>query len=154
MLRACAKVPVAVVLWGLLLVAAPAAACAADSDYAHATRGTLCFGQNCAFKILLDETNLGSAELEMVEMNFSVGYEGKSHPHGSMEVFYVLSGRFGHEVNGEFHVLEPGMVGVVKPGDEVRHSVVGDDPVKVLAIWVPGGEATRVFDRERGTPVE
>jgi len=66
------------------------------------------------------------------------------HQHGSVEIFYVLSGTFGHEVNGELHWLTPGQVGVVRPGDTVRHIAPKDGEVKVLVIWAPAGEAKRI----------
>jgi len=147
-----AKFIVAVFLaWAVL---GPGVSSSTGEDYDYATKGTLCFGPNCGVKILLDRSNLGSDELEMAEISFPVGYEGQAHPHGSMEIFYVLEGRFGHEVNGEFNVLDPGMVGVVKPGDTVKHSVIGDQAVRVLVVWVPGGEVDRIFDRSQGMPVE
>lgn len=132
----------------------PTDAAGSEPDYAFATRGARCYGPDCAYKILLDASNLGSDEAELAELTFEAGYEGQGHPHGSMEIFYVLAGRFGHEVNGTPHILEPGMVGVVKPGDMVRHSVPGQEPARVLVIWVPGGEAGRIFDPAGGTPVK
>jgi len=42
--------------------------------------------------------------------------------------------------------------GVVKPGDEVMHRVLGDTPVKAVVIWVPGGESDRIAPPERWTP--
>lgn len=121
--------------------------------YSYATEGTLCFGDDCSVKILLEAANLGSAELEMAEIIFKAGSEGKAHPHGSTEIFYVISGTFGHEVNGVQNILTPGMIGIVKPGDMVRHSVPGDQDAKVLVIWIPGGEIDRIFDRSRATPI-
>jgi hypothetical protein len=51
-------------------------------------------------------------------------------------------------VNGVEHRLGPGMVGVVKPTDEVMHRVL-EAPVKAVVIWVPGGEGNRVQPAER-----
>jgi hypothetical protein len=47
-------------------------------------------------------------------------------------------------VNGESYLLKPGMVGIVKAGDEVGHNVPGDEPCVSVVIWVPGGEADRI----------
>lgn len=121
--------------------------------YATATGGTVCFGEGCGVKILLEAANFGSGELEMAEITFSAGYEGRTHPHTSTEIFYVLSGTFGHEMNGVENFLPPGMVGVVKPGDMVRHSVPGEEDARVLVIWIPGGEIDRIFDRSGATPI-
>jgi hypothetical protein len=52
-------------------------------------------------------------------------------------------------VTGESVELQPGMVGVVRRGDEVVHRIVGDHPVKALVIWVPGGESDRIAPRDR-----
>ena len=107
--------------------------------------------------MLLEATNLGGTEIEIGEITLPVSYgKGGDHLHGKMEIFYVLSGRLGHTVNGEPHVLEPGMVGVVREGDSVAHAVLSDEPVKAVIIWLPAGEADRVV-REFGyseSPIE
>ena len=57
-----------------------------------------------------------------------------------------------HVVNGTAHVLDPGMVGIVRPGDSVQHEALDDKPVKTVVIWAPGGEVERlrgVFPEER-----
>ena len=96
-------------------------------------------GSGIGFKILVDAANLGSAETRIAELTFPVGYAGPSHQHEAIEIFYVLSGRFGHNVNGDDGVLEVGDVGIVKPGDPIIHSVIGNEPAVVLTIWLPGG---------------
>ena len=96
-------------------------------------------------RMLLDETNLGGTEIEIGEITFVPGTNSGSHPHGSTEIFYVLSGELEHIVNGERHLLKPGMLGFVRPPDKVNHVVPGDEPVKALVIWAPGGEAGRVL---------
>lgn len=95
-------------------------------------------------RMLLDETNLGGTEIEIGEITFAPGSHSGAHPHGSTEIFYVLSGELEHIVNGERHLLTPGMLGFVRPPDEVNHVVPGREPVKALVIWAPGGEAARV----------
>ena len=90
-------------------------------------------------KRLLDSENFGGAELDVAEMTFPVGYEGRGHLHGPIEIFYVLSGRMRHVVNGIAVDLEPGMIGMVRPGDTVEHIVLSETPLKTLVIWLPGG---------------
>ncbi len=93
-------------------------------------------------KMLLDESNLGRRDIEVGELFLPVSYgEGEVHPHGVLEIFYVVEGIMGHEVNGKAHTLNPGDVGFVNPGDKVKHSVLSDMPVKAVVIWLPGGEA-------------
>jgi quercetin dioxygenase-like cupin family protein len=98
-------------------------------------------------RLLLDEHNLGGTEVELGEITFPPGSSSGSHPHGSTEIFYILSGELDHVVNGESHLLKPGMVGFVRPPDKVNHVVPGNEPVKALVIWAPGGEAHRIVDR-------
>jgi quercetin dioxygenase-like cupin family protein len=98
-------------------------------------------------RLLLDEANLGGTEVEIAEITFPPGSSSGGHPHGSTEIFYVLSGTLEHVVNGETHRLEPGMLGFVRPPDRVNHVVPGSEPVKALVIWAPGGEAHRIVDR-------
>ena len=127
-------------------------------DYEPASNGTRLLEKgDIDIRMLLDASNLGGAEIEVGEITIPVSYgQGGDHLHGKMEIFYVLSGRLGHTVNGEAHVLEPGMVGVVREGDSVAHAVLSDEPVKAVIIWLPGGEADRVV-KEFGyseTPIE
>jgi quercetin dioxygenase-like cupin family protein len=106
------------------------------------------------WKILLDSSNLGGNELEVAELTLAAGTTVGSHRHASLEVIYVLSGTFGHEVNGHYYLLKPGMTGVVRPGDQVRHVVPKEGDAKVLLIWAPAGEARRIVDYAKGTPIE
>ena len=128
--------------------------------YSHATKGLVEFQSPVApgkverWKLLLDQSNLGGKELEMVELTLPAGEVVGAHHHGSVEIFYVLSGTLGHEVNGEMHMLTPGMVGVVRPKDSVRHVVPNDSDVKVLVIWAPAGEAKKFFGRAKTTPID
>ncbi len=95
-------------------------------------------------KRLLDSANLGGAELDIAELTFGPDYRGRVHTHGPIEIFYVLSGRLRHVVNGVAADLEPGMIGVVRPGDEVEHIVLSEEPLHMLVIWLPGGLAERL----------
>ena len=123
--------------------------------YDYATRGTVLHKSDGGFiaRILIDEANLGSDEVEIAELTFPVGYTGGGHLHDAIEIFYVLSGRFGHNVNGKAAILEPGELGIVKPGDTVEHSVHGDTPAVVLTIWAPGGAAAPDFSRIPSKPI-
>ncbi len=106
------------------------------------------------WRILLDKSNLGGSELELAELTLPAGTTVPSHTHHSLEIIYVLSGTWGHEVNGHYYLLKPGMVGVVRPGDHVRHIVPKGADAKVLLIWAPAGEANRIIDYTKGTPIK
>jgi quercetin dioxygenase-like cupin family protein len=97
---------------------------------------------------------LGGNELEFAELTLAAGTTVGSHTHQSLEIIYVLSGTFGHEVNGHYYLLKPGMVGVVRPGDQVRHIVPKEADAKVLIIWAPAGEAKNILDYTKGTLIK
>tara|TARA_B100001123_G_C15007979_1_gene906329 strand:+ start:29 stop:538 length:510 start_codon:yes stop_codon:yes gene_type:complete len=118
------------------------------TDYKAASSGTqnLVLGP-VTIKMLLDASNLGRSDIEVGELTLPPEYgEGAPHPHGSLEIFYVVKGILGHEVNGRTYTLNPGDLGFVQPGDQVRHSVLSDSPVKAVVIWLPGGEAAALVE--------
>ncbi|HEX9648287.1 MAG TPA: cupin domain-containing protein [Alphaproteobacteria bacterium] len=132
----------------LAILAAPALGDEGSGvDYARASTGTRLLEKgDIDIRMLLEASNLGGDEIEIGEITLPVSYgQGGGHLHGRMEIFYVLSGRLGHSLNGEAHVLEPGMIGVVRVGDSVAHAVLSDEPVKALVIWLPAGEADRLI---------
>ena len=140
---------VALAMGVALGLAAPAAAEEGSGiDYAPVSRGTRLLEKgDIDIRMLLEASNLGGPEIEIGEITLPTSYgQGGAHFHGKMEIFYVLSGRLGHTVNGEAHVLEPGMVGVTRVHDSVAHAVLSDEPVKALVIWLPAGEADRLLD--------
>jgi mannose-6-phosphate isomerase-like protein (cupin superfamily) len=124
------------------------AADAPSAPYTPASHGTRLLGLGgVTIRMLADAGNLGRDDIEVGELNLPVEYgDGAAHAHGSLELFYVVEGVLGHEVNGTLHRLEPGMLGFVKPGDQVRHAVLSSTPVKAVVIWVPGGEADRLIE--------
>jgi quercetin dioxygenase-like cupin family protein len=103
-------------------------------------------------RLLIDEKNLGAAEVEVGEITFQPGADSGDHVHGSTEIFYVLSGELEHVVNGKSHLLKPGMIGWVRPPDKVGHKVPGKEPARALVIWAPGGEAARIVANWRKEP--
>lgn len=105
-------------------------------------------------KILVESANLGGDEVEIAEITFPAGYRGNPHPHGSIEIFYVLSGQLTHLVDGEGGPLQPGEIGIVRPGDQVEHINETDALVKTLVIWVPGGEIARSFGSAEMVTIE
>jgi quercetin dioxygenase-like cupin family protein len=130
-----------------------AAAAVQTPSYAYATNGVMDDiqgGMGSKWKLLLNASNLGGQELEAAEVTLQPGTTVPSHLHGAVEVIYVLSGTYGHEVNGKLFLLKPGMVGIVRPGDKVRHLVPKEGPAKLLIIWAPAGEAERVLRQAKG----
>jgi quercetin dioxygenase-like cupin family protein len=126
------------------LISAPAAA----QSYEKATSGTrelVNQSGTTTIRMLVEAANLGGTEVEVGEIVFAAGSAPqRGHVHGSVEIFYVLSGVLEHVVNGISYTLTPGMVGIVRPGDEVVHRVPDDADARALVISAPGGEAARI----------
>ena len=96
-------------------------------------------------RLLLDESNVGP-EASVGEITFPPNLDSGDHKHGSIEMFYVVSGELEHVVNGKSEILKPGMAGYVKPPDSVRHKT-GAAGAKAVVIWVPGDEAKKIAAR-------
>lgn len=153
------RIPLHRVLGATLALLLPGAVLAhGTEDHSHATPGgpgyaasstgtrSLTLGP-VSIKMLAEAANLGRGDVEVGELILPLE-SGASppHQHGSLEMFYVVEGVLGHEVNGTPHRLEPGDLGIVRPGDTVKHAVLSDVPVKAVVIWVPGGEADRLIE--------
>ena len=102
--------------------------------------------------VLFDGPSMG-VEVDVARLTFPPGTNSGNHAHGVTEIFYVLEGTLEHVVNGESHSLTEGMLGYVKPPDQVNHIVDPDGPpAKTLVIWAPGGEAARLGSRWQQIP--
>jgi quercetin dioxygenase-like cupin family protein len=140
-------------------LSAASACLAADGDakpaYAYASNGVLdnISTGDVKWKLVVDESNLGGKELEVAEVTLPAGTTTPAHGHGAVEILYVLSGTYEHEVNGKLYRLKPGMVGIVRPGDKVKHTATKDGATKLLVIWAPAGEAHRL-QQAQGTKPE
>lgn len=128
-----------------------------SSSYRRSSSGTRVLENDAgtSIKILVERSVLGDSSIEIAEATLPVGAGAgpASHRHGVAEMIYVISGELDHVVNGEAHRLTAGMVGIVKPADTVIHRVVGQNPVKVLLVWAPGGEVERLAQRFRQRPI-
>ncbi len=125
--------------------------------YARASSGTRQFQWDTEdgsgwIKVLVEKANLGFDGVEVIEVFFPPAYEGESHFH-EFEILYVIEGELGHIVNGESHVLTPGMVGIVRYPQEVVHKTLSKDGVRVLVIW-PLGNEVKGLQGMKETPIE
>jgi quercetin dioxygenase-like cupin family protein len=101
--------------------------------------------------IVTDDATTDGA-LTVTEIDAPPGYENNLHTHPPSELFYVLNGEMTLYVDEHPYHLTPGMTGFVPVNRPHGFRVTGDDPLHVLAIFVPAGMAD--FFREVGTPVE
>jgi quercetin dioxygenase-like cupin family protein len=124
------------------------------ASYSYATNGVLDNIERgkSLWKLVVNESNLGGNEVEVAELTLAAGTDGPQHMHGSVEIIYVLAGTYDHEVNGKRYRLTRGMVGIVRPGDSVRHIVPTDEPAKLLILWTPAGDGARLATANGTTP--
>ena len=80
----------------------------AQEQYEASSRGTRLLegGNGFAIKMLVERSNVGGGEVEIGEITFPVGsgQSRRGHVHGTVEIFYVLSGELDHIVNDESHI--------------------------------------------------
>lgn len=95
---------------------------------------------------LTDPAMYGGTEVDVAELTFPANSDSGDHVHGAIETFYVLEGELEHVVNGKSVLLKPGMIGTVRPPDQVRHKT-GAAGAKTLVVWAPGGEMARIAAR-------
>jgi quercetin dioxygenase-like cupin family protein len=122
----------------------PAVDPAAYENYEIVSAGTRRFEWDSdngpgSIKVLIEDANLGSAGAEIAEIWFPPGWQGSPHAH-ELEIIYVIEGELDHIVNGESHLLRPGMTGVVRARDRVVHKTNAGDGARVLVVWPLGGE--------------
>ena len=63
--------------------------------------------------VLFDGPSQGSP-VDVGVITFPPDTNSGEHPHTVTEIFYVLEGELEHVVNGDSHILKPGMLGYVK----------------------------------------
>lgn len=122
----------------------PAVDPAAYESYEIVSKGTRQFEWDSdngpgSIKVLIEAANLGSAGAEIAEIRFPPGWQGSAHAH-ELEIIYVIEGELDHIVNGESHLLGPGMTGVVRARDRVVHRTNSGTGARVLVVWPLGGE--------------
>ncbi|MFN8061390.1 MAG: cupin domain-containing protein [Vicinamibacterales bacterium] len=142
------------VRWGVT-VCGVVAACGASFAAGRATQApasgpSYVSAGGTRIRPLLGPAALGSDSVEFAEITFPANADSGDHPHGSAEIFYIVSGELEHIVNGQSTMLKPGMMGFVKPPDKVRHKTTG--VTKALVIWTPAGEADRIVKTWKKEP--
>jgi quercetin dioxygenase-like cupin family protein len=101
------------------------------------------------FKIWVDRSNLGSSEVEIAEViqrPFPGQEKQPFHFHASMEIFYIIEGTLKNVFQDpdEHYIYGPGDLAIIRPGDQVKHLVTSEEPVKGVIIWATGGESERL----------
>jgi quercetin dioxygenase-like cupin family protein len=126
----------------------------ADTAYARAVAqgDVYTTASGARLTALVDARTLGGPEAEIAEIVIPPG-SGAPHRHGAVEIIYVLYGELTHVVNDTAYVLNPGMIGIVRPGDTVVHRVTGNAPARLLVIWPGAGEMARIVSSPAFTKV-
>ena len=84
-------------------------------------------------------------DIEICFKSIPVGHEEKLHYHlCSFEFLLVLSGKVEYEIDGDRHVLSPGMFYMLYPGNTERIVKVHEQ-VTILALRLPSIPKNRIF---------
>ncbi len=76
---------------------------------------------------------------------------GPHFHHSHAETFYVLSGRVEWTVNGETHQMGTGDLVYIPPDTVHSTKVIGDENVRTLMIFQPGGHEIHLEDEQKYT---
>jgi len=118
--------------------AQPSAAAAASRTFVSPGGATL--------RVITGEAEVRGTEVEIVELTLLPNSDSGDHRHAVTETFYVLQGDMEQVINGTPVKLTPGMAATIRSTDQVRHKA-GPNGTKVLVVWAPGGEISRVTAR-------
>ena len=84
---------------------------------------------------LLDEV---SEHVRLTVVRFSAGARTKLHTHSFEQVLVITEGRGILATETEEHVVTPGAVVVIPPGEVHRHGATDDTPMAHISITTPG----------------
>ena len=84
-----------------------------------------------------DQTN---GRYSVIDETFRPGLKTPSHKHGyHSETFIVLAGKMKWTVGGETDTIGPGDLVYIPPDTSHTAEVVGDEPVRAIMLYEPGG---------------
>ncbi len=84
---------------------------------------------------LLDEV---SEHVRLTVVHFSPGARTKMHTHTFEQVLLITEGKGILATETEEHIVTPGMVVVIPPGEPHRHGATSDTPMAHISITTPG----------------
>jgi quercetin dioxygenase-like cupin family protein len=107
---------------------------------------------NAAMTVKASAASTGG-ELTLIETTAPAGHGPPLHVHhDEHEAFYVIEGELEVACGGERHAAPAGSFAFLPRGIAHTFRVVGDCPVRMLTIAVPGG--LEAFFRDAGRPAE
>ena len=90
--------------------------------------------------------------LTVMEMTIQPGMGPPPHVHSGGESVYVLEGDVRYHIGGETYDAGPGTFFYIPPGVEENFEPAGDQPIRLLIIYTPGG--LDKFFAEAGEPAQ
>ena len=84
---------------------------------------------------LIDEV---SEHVRLTIVRFSPGARTRLHTHSFEQVLIITEGRGVVATETEEHIVEPGAVVVIPPGEVHRHGATEDTPMAHISITTPG----------------
>src|SRR3989449_7051415 len=106
---------------------------------------------NSLFEVRASNDETGGT-LTAMEMTIPPGMGPPPHEHEGGESVYVLEGDLRYHIGGETYEGGPGTFFYIPAGVEENFEPAGNDPVRVLVIYTPGGMDK--FFAEAGEPAQ
>jgi len=93
----------------------------------------LFFGGKVTTQFVLEEDN-ESEKLQIVLVKFSAGARNKLHTHSTEQILVVTQGTGIIATKDQEHIVTPGMIAIISPGEEHWHGATKDSSFAHLSI--------------------
>jgi len=104
-----------------------------DVEVKEIEGGPLFTGGKVYSQFVLDE-EYGAKKIQMVMVKFAPGSRNRFHTHSSGQILYVTEGKGIVATKDQEHIVTPGMVIFVPPGEEHWHGATKDSSFAHLSI--------------------
>lgn len=97
------------------------------------SKDSLFFGGQVTTQFVLEE-ELKAPKLQVVLVKFASGARNKLHAHSTEQILIVTEGKGIIATKTEEHIVTPGMIAVILPGEEHWHGATKDSAFAHLSI--------------------
>ena len=96
-------------------------------------------GGGGTFHILIDEATTGARAFSLLVNEIQPGSAGREHAHAVEHAMYVVSGCGRFCLEGREYPVRPGTAMFIPPGAPHSLACEGDEPLRYVVIYAPGG---------------
>jgi quercetin dioxygenase-like cupin family protein len=104
-----------------------------DIDAKEVSKDPLFFGGKVTTQFVLEEEHKGQ-KLQIMLVRFAAGARNKLHTHSTEQILVVTEGRGIIATKDQEHIVTPGMIAFISPGEQHWHGATSDSPFAHLSI--------------------